>query len=67
MRTIRLDKIKGLSREEGEARWMVESLACYATSRTLIAPPGPMRTTKRSAVVVIGVDRPGVGRDNGVL
>ncbi len=27
MRTIRLDKIRGLSREEGEARWMVESLA----------------------------------------
>ena len=30
---------------------------------TVIAPPGPRHTMKRSAVVVIGVDRHGDGRD----
>jgi hypothetical protein len=47
------------TRSPSEARWV------YATSRTLTAPPGPMRTMKCSPVVVIGVDRHGVGRDNG--
>jgi hypothetical protein len=35
-----------------------------ATTRTLIAPSGSKRTTKRSAVVAIGVDRRGSGRGN---
>ena len=65
MRTIRLDKIRGLSREEGEARWMVESLACYAMSRASITPSASRLTMKgTSTVVVIGVDRRSVGRDN---
>jgi hypothetical protein len=33
---------------------------------TVIAPPGPRHIMKGSAVVVIGVDRHGVGRDNGL-
>jgi hypothetical protein len=65
VRTIRLDKIRGLSREEGEARWMVESLACYAMSRVSITPSASRLTMKgTSTVVVIGVDRRSVGRDN---
>jgi hypothetical protein len=36
----------------------------YALDRTLIAPSGPRRTVKPSAVVVIGVDRYPVGSDN---
>src|SRR3712207_5578847 len=36
----------------------------YAVSRRYTAPSGPTRTMNGSAVVVIGVDRRGVGRDN---
>ena len=39
--------------------------ASYVASRTLTDPPVPMRTMKSSAVVIIGVDRHGVGLDNG--
>src|SRR5215211_705040 len=37
----------------------------YATSRRLITPSESSRTVKDGAVVVIGVDRRGVGCDNG--
>ena len=47
---------------------MIFSLAgdrCYAMSRTLMVPSVSMHTMKgTSAVVAIGVDRHGVGRDN---
>ena len=36
-------------------------------SCTLITPLDSSLTMKASAVVAIGVDRPGIGRDNGVL
>jgi hypothetical protein len=39
-------------------------LTHYAMSRISIAPPGPTPIVKRSPVVVIGVGRGGVGRDN---
>jgi hypothetical protein len=65
VRTIRLDKIRGLSREEGEARWMVESLACYAMSRIVAVPSGSRRTLNGHPVVVIGVRLGLRGRDNG--
>jgi hypothetical protein len=48
VRTIRLDKIRGLSREEGEARRIVKSLACYAISHTVVAPSGWRRARKPS-------------------
>ena len=67
MRTIRLDKIRGLSREEDEARWMVESLACYAMSGIVAVPSGSRRTLNGHPVVAIGVDRYPVGGDNGIV
>src|SRR5215211_7692069 len=39
-------------------------LLCHVASRMLTAPSVPSRTVKDSAVVVIGVDRRGVGSDN---
>jgi hypothetical protein len=41
------------------ARWV------YATSCTLMVPSASRRTLNGSAVVVIGVDRRAIGRDNG--
>jgi hypothetical protein len=61
VRTIRLDKIRGLSREEGEARRIVESFARYAMSRATIAPSGTMNG---SAVVLSCVYLGGAGCDN---
>ena len=45
----------------------VRPLTCYATSRTLIVPSLSRRTVKGNrAVVLIGVGRHGVGRDDGL-
>jgi hypothetical protein len=46
--------------------YSVPQFLVYATSRTHIVPSVSRRTVKgNSAVVTIGVDRGGVGRDNG--
>jgi hypothetical protein len=44
---------------------LLASLACEAMSRASIAPSESRRTMKCSTVVAIGVDRRGIGRDNG--
>ena len=43
------------------------ALAHYAESRTIVAPLELTRTAKGSAVVLIGVDRRGIGRDDGAV
>ena len=40
-------------------------LAHYAVSRRSIIPSVSRRTLNRNAIIAIGVDRHGVGRDNG--
>ena len=59
-----LDKIRGLSREEGEARWMVESLACYAMNRIVAVPSDSRRMLNGHPVVVSCVRLGGAGCDN---
>jgi hypothetical protein len=64
VRTIRLDKIRGLSKEVGEACRIVESLSCYAMSRIVAVLSGSRRTLNGHPVVVFGFGRRSVGRDN---
>ena len=43
---------------------LLRGLLCHVASRTLTAPSGPTHALKGSAVVAIGVDRRGIGRDD---
>src|ERR671921_2802074 len=48
-----------------DGRTPLRDLAHYAIRCIFMVPPTPISTLKLGAVVVIGVDRRGVGRDNG--
>jgi hypothetical protein len=52
----------GLGAADNTSRFRL--LSGYATTRTLMTPPVRRLILKRSAVVLIGVNRHRVGRDN---